>query len=67
MEAVISGQGGVALLVDGEIAGTWRRDQSRVTVSVWRALTRAQIAAVEAEASALPLGGLATRISLSWA
>ncbi len=56
-----------ALLVSGEIAGTWRRDQSRVTVSVWRALTRAQIAAVEVEASALPLPSIAERISVSWA
>jgi hypothetical protein len=56
-----------ALLVSGELAGTWRRDQHKVTVSLWRALTRAQIAAVEAEALSLPLPSLTKPISVTWA
>lgn len=44
-----------ALLVEGEIVGTWRRANERVTVAPWRRLSRAQRDAIEAEAAALPL------------
>jgi hypothetical protein len=47
-----------ALLIQGEIAGTWRRNQGEVTVCPWRRLTVGQWEAVEAEARALPLPGL---------
>ena len=44
-----------ALLVGGEIAGTWRRAGAKLTVQFWRSLTTAERDAVEAEAAALPL------------
>ena len=44
-----------AVLVEGEIVGTWRRSQERVTVSPWRRLSRQQRHAVEAEAASLPV------------
>jgi hypothetical protein len=55
-----------AVLVDGEIAGTWRRDQANVTVQTWRRLTRAERDAVEAEAAALPLPGIEREIAVRW-
>lgn len=54
------------LLVDGEMVGTWRRANAVVTVQPWRRLSRAAREAVEAEAVALPLPGLAGRISVRW-
>jgi hypothetical protein len=56
--------GGV--LVDGEVAGTWRRAEATVTVQAWRRLSRAARDAVEAEAESLPLPGLAGRIVVRW-
>ena len=44
-----------ALLVDGEVAGTWRRVGATVTVEPWSRLPAATRAVVEAEASSLPL------------
>ena len=44
-----------ALLVDGEIRGTWRRAQHTVKVEPWGRLSRPARDAVEAEARALPL------------
>jgi hypothetical protein len=55
-----------ALLVDGEVAGTWRRAREIVTVQTWRRLSRAARAAVEAEAASLPLPGLRGRIVVRW-
>ena len=46
-----------ALLVDGEIVGTWRRTQKRVTIETWRRISRVVRDAVEAEAASLPLPG----------
>ena len=40
-----------ALLVGGEVVGTWRRAQTSVSAEAWRRLTRAERAAVEAEAA----------------
>jgi hypothetical protein len=50
-----------AVLVGGELAGTWRRAQANLTVQPWRRLSRAERAAVEAEAAGLPLPGLEGR------
>jgi hypothetical protein len=50
-----------ALLVAGEIAGTWRRADADIRIEAWRSFSRAERAAIEAEASSLPLpvgGGL---------
>ena len=55
-----------ALLVNGEIAGVWRRANEKVTVDTWRALTAAERADVEAEAASLPLPGLDRQIVVSW-
>ena len=55
-----------ALLVEGEVAGTWRRAQGRLTIDAWRRLSRAARDAVEAEAASLPLPGLEGRVVVSW-
>ena len=44
-----------ALLVEGEIRGTWRRAQHTVRIDAWGRLSRAMRDAVEAEARVLPL------------
>jgi hypothetical protein len=44
-----------ALLVDGEIVGTWRRAQRAMAIELWRKLSRAAREAVVAEAESLPL------------
>ena len=55
-----------ALLVDGELAGTWRRADEKVDIDPWRALTDAERAAVESEAMTMPLPNLARPISVRW-
>jgi hypothetical protein len=55
-----------ALLVAGEIVGTWRRSQGAVSIQSWRRLTRAERAAVEAEAASLPLPAVEGQITVSW-
>ncbi len=55
-----------ALLVNGEIAGTWRRSETVVTVESWRRLSRAERQAVEAEAVSLPLPGNSRSVAVSW-
>jgi Winged helix DNA-binding domain len=44
-----------ALLVEGEIRGTWRRAQHIVRIETWGRLSRSARDAVEAEAGSLPL------------
>jgi hypothetical protein len=55
-----------ALLVEGEIRGTWRRSQHTVRIDAWARLSRARRDAIEAEASALPLPGVDRRIEVVW-
>jgi Winged helix DNA-binding domain len=55
-----------AVLVGGEIVGTWRRANEKLAVQPWRRLSRTQRDAVEAEAQALPLPGVQGRISVRW-
>jgi Winged helix DNA-binding domain len=55
-----------ALLVEGEIRGTWRRAQHVVSVDAWVRLSRKRRDAVEAEAAALPLPGLGRPIQVVW-
>ena len=55
-----------ALLVDGQVAGVWRRANEKVDVDTWRALSSEEREAVEAEARSLPLPGLARPISVSF-
>ena len=55
-----------ALLVAGELVGTWRRARGDLSIELWRTLTKAERASVEAEAAALPLPGLAEPVSVRW-
>ena len=55
-----------AVLVAGDIVGTWRRAQANLTISPWVRLGRAKREAVEAEAQTLPLPGVEGRIAVRW-
>ena len=55
-----------AVLVAGEIVGTWRRAQTDLTVRLWRRLARAERDAVEAEARSLPLPGIEGQVAVRW-
>ena len=55
-----------AVLVAGEIVGTWRRAQADLSIAPWRRLSRAERDAVEAEAQALPLPGIEDPIAVRW-
>lgn len=54
------------LLLGEEIAGTWRRADTAVTIQPWRRLSRAERDAVEAEAESLPLPAIGRRIVVRW-
>ena len=53
-----------ALLVDGEIAGTWRRAGRVLTVQAWSRLSRQAQDAVVAEAESLPLPDPGERVAV---
>jgi hypothetical protein len=55
-----------AVLVGGQIAGTWRRVKHELSVQVWRRFTRAERDAVEGEARSLPLPGIDRQIDVRW-
>ena len=55
-----------AVLVEGEIRGTWRRANHIVRIDAWARLSRATRDAVEAEAGALPLPGIDRQIEVAW-
>lgn len=55
-----------AILVDGEIVGTWRRAQHKLTIDIWRRLSRGRRDAIEAEAASLPLPDLDRKIVVRW-
>jgi len=55
-----------AVLVGGEIVGTWRRAQAKLTIEPWRTLSRPEREAVDAEAQSLPLPGVEGRIVVRW-
>jgi hypothetical protein len=55
------------LLLDGELAGTWRRAGTVLTVQTWRPLSGTERDAVAAEAESLPLTGAGQRIAVRWA
>ena len=55
-----------ALLVEGEIVGTWRRAKGLVSIEAWRRLSRAARDAVEDEARSLPLPGIGGQIEVRW-
>ena len=56
-----------AILVRGEIVGTWRRADIELTIQPWRRLSREERDAVQAEAEALPLPGIRAPIRVRWA
>lgn len=56
-----------AILVAGEVVGTWRRAQEAVTLQPWRRLSRAERDAVEEEAASLPLPGVERPVRVTWA
>ena len=48
-------------MVGGEIAGIWRRADADIRIETWRAFSPTERAAIESEATSLPLpvtGGL---------
>ena len=55
-----------ALLVEGEIRGTWRRAQHTVRIETWSRLPRAARDAIESEAGSLPLPGVDREIDVVW-
>ena len=55
-----------AVLVAGEIVGTWRRAQTHVTIESWRRLSPADHEAVEAEAASMPLPGIRQPVRVHW-
>jgi hypothetical protein len=55
-----------AVLVAGEIVGTWRRARADLSIQSWRRLTRAERDAVEAEARSLPLPGIEGEVAVRW-
>jgi hypothetical protein len=55
-----------AVLVGGEVVGTWRRASAVVAVQTWRRVSAAERQAVEAEAGSLPLPGLSGQIVVRW-
>lgn len=55
-----------ALMVEGEIVGTWRRTRHAVSIQAWRRLSAAKRQTVEAEASRLPLPDLDRQIVVGW-
>jgi hypothetical protein len=55
-----------AVLVDGEIVGTWRRSHAEVAITSWQRLSRPQRESVEAEAAAMPLPGIRQGVRVHW-
>jgi hypothetical protein len=56
-----------AVLVAGEVVGTWRRADATVTIATWRGLSPEERDAVAAEAASMPLPGLRGPIRVRWA
>jgi hypothetical protein len=55
-----------ALLVTGEIVGTWRRAERTLTIQAWQRLSRTAREAVVAEAESLPLPATGGPIVIRW-
>jgi winged helix DNA-binding protein len=55
-----------ALVVGGELVGTWRRARTTVQAEPWRHLTRAERDAVETEAATFPLPGVDGPVVVRW-
>ncbi len=55
-----------ALLVGGDVVGTWRRNDMSITIRAWRPFSPREREAVEAEAASLPLSGPRGSIGVRW-
>ena len=55
-----------AVLLDGDLVGTWRRAESDVSIQAWQPLTTSERETIEVEASSLPLPDLRRQISVTW-
>ena len=55
-----------AVLLGGEVRGTWRRARDSVTIQIWGRPTAAERDAVEAEVAALPIPDVEGRLRVSW-
>ena len=55
-----------AVLVDGEIVGTWRRAGRNVTVHPWQPFNRAGRESIEAEAASMPLPEIDRPVTVTW-
>jgi hypothetical protein len=56
-----------AVLVAGQVVGTWRRADATVTIETWPGLSPQERHAVAAEAESMPLPGLRGPIRVRWA
>lgn len=56
-----------ALLLGGEIVGTWRRAVATMSIEPWRRLDPSERESVVAEAESLPLPGMEGRLVVRWA
>ncbi len=55
-----------AVLVDGEVVGTWRRSAGQLTVTPWQRLARASARGDDDEAATLPLPNLRAAVAVRW-
>ena len=55
-----------AVLVEGEVVGTWRRAGAAVTIQPWRGLSSATREAIKVEADSFPLPDVRGRIRIRW-
>lgn len=55
-----------AILIDGSIAGTWRRTKGNITATAWHRLSEEDRVRVEAEAATLPLPANDAPPTLQW-
>jgi hypothetical protein len=55
-----------AVVVSGEIVGTWRRANANLSIEPWRPLSSKEREAVESEAVSLPLPGIGSSIRVRW-
>ena len=55
-----------ALLLGGEVVGTWRRSKGTVIAVPWRRLSARERSAVEAEAATLPLPDVSVPATVEW-
>jgi hypothetical protein len=55
-----------AVLVNGEIVGTWRRANANLTIEPWHPLSSQDREAIESEAASLPLPGVGSPPRARW-